>query len=131
MHDKLSTLHTFGGIMNKFKMKVLLALLICFHPVIANAAAHQWTGWYPISQVYSTYDGSFYVSLAPSSAHSNPAGCVSKSWLRVLQDQQNQQKVYQMLLTAQAAGMKVNAYVKGDGCAGNYPRILHLRTLQP
>jgi hypothetical protein len=117
--------------MKKFRIKVLLALLICFQPIVASAAYNAWTGWYPVREVFTYSDGSFLMALNPGSAHANPAGCVSTSRLRVMPDQVNFDEMYQMALTAQAAGLKINAAVSGTSCAGNNVKVLYLRTLQP
>jgi hypothetical protein len=116
--------------MNKIKIKLLLIFLLGFQTAMVNAAASQWTSWYPVNQVYTYSDGSFLMSLNPGSAHLNPAGCASASWLRVMPDQVNVDEMYKMALTAQAADLKINAYVSGTECAGSNIKVFHLRTLK-
>ena len=111
--------------MKNFITKILLVSVFSLMPIVSQAAA-AWTGWYPVNQVYTYSTGAVFIGLNPSSAHSNPDGCVSSSWLLTPHDQANVKEIYQMALTAQAAGLKINAYV--SGCAGNYPQIHHLRS---
>jgi len=115
--------------MNKLKMIGLIVLFIGLNPTMSYAAANAWTSWYPVSQVYVYSDGSYFVSLSPWTAHSNPAGCTSSSWMRLMPDQINAKDVYKMALTAQASGLKVNAYIDGNSCAGSYPKLLRIRTV--
>jgi len=116
--------------MNKIKVTLIFGWLVFLQPIAANAAPNVWTDWYPVSQVYTYSDGSFFISLNPTSAHPNPAGCVSSSWLRVMPDQLNADQMYQMALTAQAAGLKINADVSGTSCSGSYLKPIHLRSRQ-
>jgi hypothetical protein len=116
--------------MNKIKIKLFFGFLLCLQPIVTSAASNVWTDWYPVGQVYTYSDGSFFLALNPTSAHPNPAGCVSSSWLRIMPDQLNFQQMYQMALTAQAAGLKINAYVSGTACSGSYLKPVHLRSVQ-
>lgn len=116
--------------MKKNLRKFLLITALFFVPMISSAAPSAWSGWYPAGQVYTYSDGSFFISLLPSSAHPNPAGCTAASWIRVMPDQLNAKEIYQMAMTAQAAGLRLNAYISGIDCAGNYPRIHHLRSVK-
>ncbi|MFQ3246124.1 MAG: hypothetical protein ACI9SP_002775 [Arenicella sp.] len=122
--------HNSEKTVNKFILKTLLVGLLSLTPALSNAASNVWTDWYPINQVYTYSDGSIFISLDPSSAHSNPAGCASASWLRIMPDQINIKEMYQMALTAQAAGLKLNAYVHGSQCSGSYLKVVHLRSRQ-
>lgn len=115
--------------MKKKTIKIVFCLTALLSSMNVLAAAHQWTGWYPIKEVYSYWDGSFFIQLDPSSAAPNPAECNSEGWLRVMPDVPNAKEMYQMSLTAQAAGLKVNAMVSGTECNVNHIKIYHLRTL--
>lgn len=115
--------------MNKLKMKVLMVFIIGFYSMASYSAPSVWSGWYPVGQVYSYDDGSYFISLIPSSAHPNPAGCNSSSWMRVMSDQANAKDIFKIALTAQAAGLKINANIYGDRCAGSYVQIRYLRSV--
>jgi len=116
--------------MKKNIIKILFFTLITSTPIVGQGAAHVWTDWYPVGQVYVYSGGTIFISFRPSSAHSNPAECASSSWLRIMPDQVGKKEMYQMALTAQAAGLRLNAYVSGTECAGSYPKIVHLRSVQ-
>ena len=92
-----------------------------------NVFAGNWTGWYGLQNIFTNTDGTVYLMLDPHTAHPNPDNCVSTLWLRIVVDQPNAKDMYQMALTAKAAGLRVNIYV--DGCAGSYARALSMRVL--
>lgn len=114
--------------MKKITRKVLLSAMLVTLPLAGHAGSHVWSDWYPVKYVYTYSEGTVFIGLDPASAHPNPAGCASSSWLRVLPSQVNVKEMYQMALTAQAAGLKIRAYIAGTECAGNYPKIYHLMT---
>jgi len=116
--------------MKKITAKLLLITSMLLTSTASNAAPNAWSGWYPVGQVYSYSTGSIFISTIPSSAHPNPAGCASSSWLQIQKDQPNIKEMYQMALTAQASGLRINAYISGTECVGSYPKLVHLRTVK-
>lgn len=70
--------------------------------------------------------GNVYVRLLPDTSHLNPGGCVTAYWLAVPHTQANVQQILQVLLTAQAAGLKVQLGI--NGCAGSYPNVQYVMT---
>ena len=90
-----------------------------------NVFAGSWTGWYGLKHIFTNTEGTVYLMLDPHTAHPNPGNCVSTLWLRVVVGQANAKDMYQMALTAKAAGLMVNIYV--NGCAGSYAKVLSMR----
>lgn len=95
-------------------------------PSLSSAAA--WTPWVKVSLVYTYSTGYLFVQLTPSADHINPEGCVTKAHYQIPPDAKNFDEMYQMLLTAKAAGLRVSAYI--SGCSGNYPKLVHLRMIE-
>ncbi len=110
---------------SKFVKLLLIAGALAFS-ASANAG-HVWSGDYPLYEVYTHNQGVLFFRMNPISAHPNPAGCVSSSFLRVEANAGNKQELYQMGLTAIAAGLKVQIYIHGTLCSGNYPMVMYMR----
>ena len=105
------------------KLLAFMSLALVAQPSLAAGA---WTPWTTVHMVYTYTNKHLFVQLTPNTSHIDPDGCsVSKSYYQVAPDVTNRDEMYQMLLTAKAANLKVSAYI--SGCNGNYPRLLHLR----
>lgn len=108
----------------KKHLALIIVLLIFYVPAKSTAHAAGWTPFTQVNEVYTYSSGYIFVTL-PSSAHINPDACPVATPYRIEASAVNNDKMYQMLLTAKASGKKVSAYL--GGCGGSYPKILHLR----
>ncbi|MEM7360910.1 MAG: hypothetical protein AAF431_17600 [Pseudomonadota bacterium] len=100
----------------KFKMFWLAIFMI----LAINPASAGWNAYSTIQYVYTHTDESIYVMAGPGQ-NINPSGCISSYWLRIPATRSNKRELYQMILTAMAAGKQVNFHVYG--CEGNYPAV--------